>query len=98
MWIFSGNRGVHCWVLDGAALALTNEERSKIVKICDFDSLTDVEKKFEGVITAALKNIFIDILKENDNFLLKHKPLLVAHIPNLIKQEFDKISSEIKSS
>lgn len=33
-WIYSGRRGVHCWVSDASARALSNEARSAIINYC----------------------------------------------------------------
>jgi DNA primase small subunit len=42
MWVFSGRRGVHCWVCDDRAMKLSKEERAAIVNYMSYkgDALT----------------------------------------------------------
>ncbi|KAI8974058.1 DNA primase catalytic subunit [Pilobolus umbonatus] len=35
LWVYSGRRGVHCWVCDDRARALTNESRQAIVRFLE---------------------------------------------------------------
>ena len=35
LWVYSGRRGIHLWISDAAALALTDAQRSALVKYLD---------------------------------------------------------------
>lgn len=35
LWVYSGRRGIHCWVSDKAALSLSDDQRRSIVNYID---------------------------------------------------------------
>lgn len=49
LWVYSGRRGVHCWVADDCARALTNEGRSAVADYFGLVSGNDNQAKKASV-------------------------------------------------
>jgi len=68
LWIYSGRRGIHCWVNDPEARALTNEARSAVVEYLSVETATNensdkkLKQTFQAPIHPALKRAY-DILE-----------------------------------
>lgn len=67
LWVFSGRRGIHCWVSDEEALDLTNEGRSAIA---DYLSVYVGNELTGG--TAKLSHPIHPALERSANYLKKH--------------------------
>ncbi|TKR76912.1 hypothetical protein L596_017982 [Steinernema carpocapsae] len=57
MWIFSGRRGVHCWIADAAARELSTHERSSVA---DFVTLVTQNMKHDNYIWTQAYNLIMN--------------------------------------
>ncbi|KAI9179454.1 p48 polypeptide of DNA primase [Blastocladiella emersonii ATCC 22665] len=68
LWVYSGRRGIHGWVCDAAARALSNEARTAIVKYLDLVRAGDqVGRKvvLPAALHPALRRAYDDVLAPN---------------------------------
>ncbi|GAA5999062.1 DNA primase subunit PRI1 [Rhodotorula paludigena] len=66
LWVYSGRRGIHCWVSDAAALALTDDQRSAIVRYIDIvKGYTNMDKRLalSRPLHPSIKRAYDDSLK-----------------------------------
>ena len=56
LWIYSGRRGIHCWVCDPAARALQNDARTAVVEYLTVEtgSSENSDKKLKNVFTTPM--------------------------------------------
>jgi DNA primase small subunit len=75
LWVYSGRRGIHCWVCDSTARALPNDARDAIVKYLSIDHATEGAKDENS--KPMLKHPLHPMLKRAYNIL---EPLFEKHI------------------
>ncbi|GAA5896929.1 hypothetical protein JCM8208_006115 [Rhodotorula glutinis] len=66
LWVYSGRRGIHAWISDAAALSLTDEQRSAIVRYIDIvKGYTAMDKRLTTIkpMHPSIKRAYDDSLK-----------------------------------
>lgn len=110
LWVYSGRRGVHCWVCDEVARKLSDEERACIVSYINIvEGGSFVQRRVNLIgkpsypIQRALDIIngnFIDFIIKDQNVLGTEEGLI--HFLNLLwdgpKDDFEKIMSACETS
>ncbi|CAM6096530.1 unnamed protein product [Calypogeia fissa] len=77
LWVYSGRRGVHCWVSDSRARRLTNEQRAAITEYLRVYKGSDMSGKKVTLTGPALhpslSRAYVDVLKQffEEQILLK---------------------------
>src|SRR5204862_4771955 len=72
LWVFSGRRGVHCWVFDSRACLLTNQSRSAIISYLSLDQKRDIRiKKNSMELHPSLERAYHLLLPHFENTVIK---------------------------
>ncbi|KAG6547491.1 hypothetical protein Mapa_010939 [Marchantia paleacea] len=81
LWVYSGRRGVHCWVCDTRARRLTNEQRSSIAdyfRVCKGSEMNGKKVALTGpALHPSLLRAYTEVLKQyfEDKILLNQSLL-----------------------
>ncbi|GAA5994724.1 hypothetical protein JCM5350_001480 [Sporobolomyces pararoseus] len=79
LWVYSGRRGIHAWISDPAAMALTDEQRSSIVRYIDLIKGYEVMDKrinLQRPLHPALKRAYRNLKPAFDEVVLKDQDCL----------------------
>ena len=79
MWVFSGRRGIHCWISDERARKLNNEGRTSIVKFISFNFVNVKMGVIPGLkepIHPSIQRSISIIEKEFRSFILEDQNIL----------------------
>lgn len=99
LWVYSGRRGVHCWVCDRVARELTNEARSAVVAYCSVSRSAEAAKNLSWPLHASLRKAYEvlepifaeDIVTEDGQRLLAEAELWEKLVRTLPDDAADKI-------
>ncbi|CEG69468.1 Putative DNA primase [Rhizopus microsporus] len=78
MWVYSGRRGVHCWVSDERARKLSNEGRKAVINFLNVvkDSAQKARRVRLNVLHPSLKRSFDIISQHFDHLILENMGIL----------------------
>ncbi|KAF1806052.1 hypothetical protein FB192DRAFT_1348570 [Mucor lusitanicus] len=79
MWVYSGRRGVHCWVCDESARKLDNDSRKAIVSFLDIikgGAQVDRKVKLPPILHPSLKRSFDIVNAHFDTLILSNMGIL----------------------
>jgi DNA primase small subunit len=88
MWVFSGRRGVHCWIADEEAVKMTTEERRALIMW--FSAPNKSKHPFVQNAMIWCQKLFAKLLKDMDIF--KDDEKLIELVPAALR---DKVGGEI---
>lgn len=93
LWVYSGRRGVHCWVCDGKARRLTNEQRGAIAdyfRVYKGNENSNKKVSFPGPLHPFLVRSYTEVLRE----FFEEKLLLSQNLFST-EERYEKILSMI---
>ncbi|XP_061369856.1 uncharacterized protein LOC133312638 [Gastrolobium bilobum] len=94
LWVYSGRRGVHCWVCDGRARRLTNEKRAAIADyFCVYKGNENSHKKVSltgATLHPFLATSYTNVLKD-----FFEKKLLISQNILATEERYEKILNMI---
>ncbi|XP_043703824.1 DNA primase small subunit-like [Telopea speciosissima] len=93
LWVYSGRRGVHCWVCDGRARRLSNDQRAAIAeyfRVYRGNENSHKKVSFQGPLHPFLVRSYTDVLK---NFF--EEKLLCGQQLFATQERFEKILNMI---
>jgi DNA primase small subunit len=105
LWVYSGNRGIHCWLKNNSLDLFNNDQREAIVSSISLDTdkeIIDILVSGNTLYTDLLNNIlypfFIKYIVSNKQLFNKLKPLILSFIKVYYYSIYDNLQTLWKGS
>ena len=86
VWVYSGRRGVHCWIADSEALKMSSEERRAVVMW--FSPPSNIKHPFLSESYEHCKKLFLKLLTDMD--ILSKTDELIKLVPATVRDQLKK--------